>query len=614
MPKPPESTPRAGKLRHSAAPTPLSLYHRAELLQHKRQHDRQSESGAGKAGGPERLLYELEVHQIELEMQNTELQKTRELLELALAKYTDLYDLAPVGYLSIDESGVILEANLTSAALLGVKRHELINRRLPLRVAPSMRPIFQAFLKRIFTGPHDQICEILLQKEGGGTFWTNLRAAPAVPLKGARKWCRIAFGDITAAKKAEDALRASEERFRALFELGPVAIYSCDISGQVKEFNRRAVELWGRKPGLAETDDRFCGSFKLFRPNGSLLPHAKCPMAAVLSGKESVVRDTEVVIERPDGSRITALVNIRPLKDDSGRITGAINCFYDITDRKHAEETQRRMQVLAASNKKLEQEITRRHAAEKALTKSERHALGLLEQSQHMQEQLRMLSRKVLTAQEQERKRISRDLHDVIAQTLTSINLRLATLKGDIMIAPEDLEQNIVRTQRLVEDSVNIVHQFARELRPTVLDDLGLVPALHSFMKGFKEQTGIHLSLTAFPTVEQVSEDKRTVLYRVVQEALNNIAQHAKASRVDVTIHKVKASNEICMKIKDDGQGFKPDEQARGKKRHRLGLLGMRERLEMINGTFAVESAPGKGTTILAQIPFGGSNRKGRIR
>src|SRR5438309_7134539 len=132
---------------------------------------------------------------------------------------------------------------------------------------------------------------------------------------------------------------------------------------------------------------------------------------------------------------------------------------------------------LAASKRQLKQEVAQRKSVEEALRKSEQHYGHLLEQSQHMQEQLRLLSRQLLSAQEEERKKISRELHDVIAQALTSINLRLAALKKDAMLNAKGIERSIARTQRLVEKSVNIVHRFARELRPTVLDDLGLIPA-----------------------------------------------------------------------------------------------------------------------------------------
>jgi PAS domain S-box-containing protein len=140
------------------------------------------------------------------------------------------------------------------------------------------------------------------------------------------------------AQVADALVRDSEERYRTLFDLVPVAVYSCDTSGVIQQFNRRAAELWGREPASGDTDERFCGSFKMFRPDGSLMPHEQCPMAEVLSGKISESRDAEVLIERPDGSRLTVLVNIRPLKTQCGELTGAINCFYDITERNRVQE------------------------------------------------------------------------------------------------------------------------------------------------------------------------------------------------------------------------------------------------------------------------------------
>jgi signal transduction histidine kinase len=269
--------------------------------------------------------------------------------------------------------------------------------------------------------------------------------------------------------------------------------------------------------------------------------------------------------------------------------------------KKFIETLSQRTVELAASNLELSLEITQRKAAEAALHKSEHHYSQLLKQSDELQEQLRRLSRQILSAQEEERRRISRELHDVIAQTLTGINIRLATLKKEASVSTNGLDRNIARTQRLVEKSVNMVHEFARELRPAVLDDLGLIPALHSFVKLFSKRTRIHVHLKVFAGVEQLDNNQRTILYRVAQEALTNVSRHAHASRVEVNIQKL--ANGVCMKITDNGRSFEVNRVLNAKGQKRLGLLGMRERVEMVGGQFGIESAPGRGTTITAQIP-----------
>jgi PAS domain S-box-containing protein len=147
--------------------------------------------------------------------------------------------------------------------------------------------------------------------------------------------------DAVFANAAEVALGGGneEQAFEMpgqVFEQLPFAVYVCDRDGLVLRYNRRAAELWGRSPKLGDPDERFCGSYRMFRPDGSLLPHHQCPMADVLRTGISV-REQEVHIERPDGLRGIALVDIEAIKDSGGNIVGAVNCFQDITERKRSE-------------------------------------------------------------------------------------------------------------------------------------------------------------------------------------------------------------------------------------------------------------------------------------
>jgi signal transduction histidine kinase len=270
---------------------------------------------------------------------------------------------------------------------------------------------------------------------------------------------------------------------------------------------------------------------------------------------------------------------------------------------KRAVETlQRRTVELTAANKRQRKEVAQRKLAERSLLKSEQHHRVLLKEARQMQRRLRHLSHQVLSAQEEERKEISRELHDEIVQTLTGINVQLATLKIESGVSKERFTKNISYTQRLVEKSVNIVHQFARDLRPTLLDDLGLIPALQAYLKGYTERTGIHVQFTVFAGVEKLNNDKRTVLFRVAQAALINTDQHAHATNVRISIKNV--SPAVLMEIHDDGGSFDVAHVLDSKRNKRLGLIGMRERVEMVGGTFGLISKPGHGTTITVRIPF----------
>jgi PAS domain S-box-containing protein len=168
-----------------------------------------------------------------------------------------------------------------------------------------------------------------------------------------RKPVRKYFEADAVASAADVPLGLREEQAFALparlFEQLPFAVYVCDRDGHVLRYNRRAAELWGRSPKLGDPDERFCGSYRMFRPDGSLLPHHQCPMADVLRTGVSV-REQEVHIERPDGLRGIALVDIEAVKDSDGNIVGAVNCFQDITERKRSEEAALRLAAIIESS------------------------------------------------------------------------------------------------------------------------------------------------------------------------------------------------------------------------------------------------------------------------
>jgi PAS domain S-box-containing protein len=528
-----------------------------------------------------RMLHELEVHQIELEMQNAELHIAREAAEAMLDKYTELYDFAPVGYFTLACDGAIRLVNLTGVAMVGIGRSHLIGRSFTMLVASGQRAGFRAFLKQVFTAETKQSAEFELANAELATRIVTIEALRSP--NGLE--CSAMILDITGRRQALERMRVSEIRYRRLFEAAHDGVLIINpATNRIIDANPFMTRL------LGYPRDQLIGK-ELFEI-GLLKDEVASRQMFRKLKKDHEIRYEDLPLESKAGRRQQVEVVANLYHEDGQPV---IQCnIRDITVRKLAED-------MSLRNEKLKQEIARRQQVEDDLRANRKEQSRLLRQSRLQQAHLRELSHRSLHAQEEERKRISRELHDVIAQTLVSINVHLAVLDQGSVASPETLRRQIYNTQLLVEEAVKIVHDFARELRPTMLDDLGLIPALQMHMKQFMADTGIRVSLKAFARIDQSATMVRTVLYRIAQEALTNVSRHAKASHVEVAI--VPIEEVIRMTIKDDGQGFHVSGKAGSKRKTRLGLIGMRERVEMIGGTFRVDSAPGGPTTVQVEIP-----------
>lgn len=365
---------------------------------------------------------------------------------------------------------------------------------------------------------------------------------------------RLLKDEIAERRRAEEALSASERMFRELVDVLPIAVYVCDSSGAIESYNKRAVELWGRAPNIRDIADGLCGSYKIYTLDGAYLPQAECPMAQVLrTGK--AVSNEEIVIERPDGSRRTAMVNILPRRDERGNQTGAINCLADITEPKRAE-----------------------------------------------QERTQLLQR-LVTAQEDERYRIARELHDQTGQYLAALMMGLKSLDdGAPSTSRSSNGGGVKRLRELTAQFSKEMRNFALELRPTSLDDLGLQTALANYVDEWSERYGIAVDFHSNGFIKQrLPPHIETALYRIVQEALTNVLKHAEAKRVSLIMEY--RGNRVLAVMEDDGRGFNV-EAALGAPvaERRLGLTGMRERIELVGGTLEIESSAGAGTTLVVRI------------
>jgi PAS domain S-box-containing protein len=360
-----------------------------------------------------------------------------------------------------------------------------------------------------------------------------------------------------------------------------VGYFSVDEKGAILEANLTGATLLGTERS------RLIGSrFQLFVPTQSRTLF-QAFLEKVFSGEGN--QTCEVPVLQANRVPFWSALEARAAIAIEGANRWCRMTLVDIGARKRSEESLRQIESLAGKNREMEQEIRRRQAVETALKESE--------------EQSRRLSHQILLAQERQRKEISRALHDEISQLLLGIGVHLEIFASKAVMAPKSIRRDVAPMRRLVAKSLKIVHQFARDLRPEMLDDLGLIPALQSHLGDFAKRTGLKIKFTAFSGDESLNNDKRTVLYRIAQEALVNVAKHAKATAVKVIL--LKTDIGVRLEVADNGEAFDISRLTSPEWGNHLGLMGMRERVEMVGGRFGVDSKPGTGTIIRAEVPFG---------
>jgi len=384
------------------------------------------------------------------------------------------------------------------------------------------------------------------------------------------------------------------KKYTDLFEFAPVGYFSLDREGRIHEVNLTGASLLGI-PRTELVKRRF--------------------RQLVLTGDRTAFNVfLAVVFERPgkrswEGRLLRAgarsfWADIHAVSTDVAQVDEC-RCqiaVMDVSALKRAEAAQQRVIALALANEEANREIARRKAMEASLRKSEQVQRALLLASRTLHAQRRHLARQVLLAQEEERRKISRELHDEIAQVLTGITVHLSALNGKEAMVPREFRRRLALAQRLAGKSIEVVRRYARELRPSVLDDLGLIPALRSYVQEASEQSGLNISFTAFKEVETLPSVSKTMLYRVAQEALTNVARHARAEHVSVKIRRLPGA--ALLEVRDDGRSFSVERMLASRRSGRLGLLGMRERVEMMDGRFDITSEPGLGTIVTAEIPW----------
>jgi signal transduction histidine kinase len=227
----------------------------------------------------------------------------------------------------------------------------------------------------------------------------------------------------------------------------------------------------------------------------------------------------------------------------------------------------------------------------------ERIATTQHRRTEEAEEKMRQLSHQLVEAQEQERRAISRELHDEVGQMLTGLRMDLANLQRLHLSSPELFEERLNASRAMLEQTLRSVRDLAMGLRPSMLDDLGLRPALEWQAREFSRRFDIPVTVEADASIDDLPEAHRTAVYRVVQEALTNCARHAAASSITICLEEL--NGKLHLVVEDNGMGMAPDARGKG-----LGLLGMQERIRGLDGTMTIVSSPETGTKLEAEIPL----------
>ncbi|MBV8605983.1 MAG: PAS domain S-box protein [Singulisphaera sp.] len=495
------------------------------------------------------------------------------------------YERAPVGIFEVDLEGRFLRVNGRYCEILGYSREELLALSLRDVTYPDDLKADSALYARLLAGESPSCrLENRCVRKGGQVVWVELTGC-LIPERGEGSAFGIGFAqDITDRKRAEEGLRQAhvelerrvEERtaelgesnaalqaeiaertraeeelrrtnqaLRALIRASPLAITALDSSGRVTLWNPAAERTFGW------TEREVMGRPLPTIPE-DLRQEFAAGLAASLRGEVHAGHETRRI--RKDGSAIAVSLWTAPLCDARGEPCGRLAVVEDITGRRRAEEART------------------------------------------------ALLRRTVTAQEEERLRIARELHDQMGQHLAALMLGLGAIEEH---AQDPVAAAEARRMRDLANRIGReVHRIALELRPTALDDWGLQTALTNYAGEWSRRARVTVQ-TRFAGIDRrrLPAPVETALYRVVQEALTNVLKHAQAGRVSLIVER--RPDHVLAIVEDDGRGFDVEAvMGAPDAARRLGLLGMQERVALVRGELEVESSPGGGTSLFIRIPL----------
>ncbi len=497
-------------------------------------------------------------------MNITDRKRTEQALRESEERFRHLFEQASDGIVMADMTGRYLDVNNRACHMLGYSRSELFDMRVTDLLDPHDLPRLRAIRAELLEG-HRHTGEWKLRRKDGGTVSVEISAK----LQPDQRWHAI-VRDITERKRAEAGLRESEAYFRMLADATPVLVWKAGTDRLCSWFNRSWLEYTGRtlddELGVGRTD--------------SVHPDDRAEFLKAYNAHFSRHKpfELEYRLRRQDGTYGWILDRGVPLMTETGTFSGYLGAAIDITDRKRTEEQLQQWTV------ELEKRVDERT---QALVRS--------------QARLRALASDLSRTEQQERRRLATELHDYLAQLLVVGRMKLSQARPQVR--DTKTEQLLSETDEMLTQSLNYTRFLVAELSPQILYQFGL-PAALKWLAGQMKTHGLAVAIQCEIDQLPLAEERAVILYQSVRELLFNIVKHAGTNEATVALA-CSRDNLVTITVADEGCGFNPAALLETDRHHpgQFGLFNVQERVEAVGGHLDLQSAEGKGTTIILSVP-----------